>query len=383
MNMVEWTGIILAGGLGKRLHPVTADRPKPLVPVVGKPMIVYAIDLLKYAGVTNLVVVVKHMGEKIRTFLTKHDFGVSIEIPNVDPLDTADAVRKVSDYVTTDHFVVSMADIITNIHMAKYLKFKLEKGGIGAISLVSTDDPNRFGVIITDETDKIHSFLEKPGSIELYLSSMISTQNVHLHKNLINTGIYAFHRDILDILEKTPLMDFGKDVFPFLLENNYALYGYVARYYWQDAGNPEYYKYTNWDLLRKWAWPIVPPGKEVREYIWIDEDAIVPDLNKIAPHVSIGRGTHLNPNVRIETLSTLGQNISVEQNSIIKESVIWDNVRIGESCQIYSSIICENVEIGDNVSIEPNCVISSNCKINNGTHITTETQYQPQSKIGF
>ncbi len=383
MKMVDWTGIILAGGLGKRLRPLTTNRPKPLVPVVGKPMIVYAIDLLKYAGVKNLVVVVKYMGDKIRQFLSCNDFGVSIEIPDVDPLDTADALRKVADYVKTDYLVVSMADIITNIHMSQYLDFKIEKGGIGAISLVSTDDPNRFGVIITDQNNKIHSFLEKPGSVELYLSSMISTQNVHLHKNLINTGIYAFHRDILDILEKTPLMDFGKDVFPYLLENNYDLYGYVARYYWQDAGNPEFYKYTNWDLLRKWAWPIVPPGEEVEEYIWIGEHCIIPDPAKIKPYVAIGDGTHIAHNARIEKLSSLGRNVFIGQNSIIKESVIWDNVQIGQNSQINSSIICENAEIGDNVFIENNCVIASNSKIKSGTKITAGSQYAPYSEIGF
>ncbi len=278
--MVDWTGVILAGGAGTRLKPITEDRPKPLVPVVSKPMIVYAIDLLRYAGVKNVVIVVRHMGNQIRDFLKTQDLGVKIEVPNVDPLDTADALRKVSEYVKTEYIVVSMADIITNIHMREYLDFKLSKKGIGAISMVSTDDPKRFGVIIMNKENKIHSFLEKPGSVELYLSSMISTQDFHLHQNLINTGIYAFHREILDILNRTTLMDFGKDVFPYLLANDYALHGYIAKYYWQDAGSPEFYKYTNWDLLRKWAWPIVPPGDEVREYVWRGKNCTIPDLKK-------------------------------------------------------------------------------------------------------
>ncbi|MHA1650160.1 MAG: sugar phosphate nucleotidyltransferase [Candidatus Helarchaeota archaeon] len=381
--MVEWTGIILAGGLGKRLRPVTADRPKPLVPVVGKPMIVYAIDLLRYAGVKNLIIVVKYMGDKIRNFLANQDFGVTIEIPDVDPLDTADAVRKVSDYIKTEYLVVSMADIITNIHMAEFLDFKLKKGGIGAISLVSTDDPNRFGVIITDENYKIHSFLEKPESIELYLSSMISTQNVHLHKNLINTGIYAFHREILEILDRTPLMDFGKDVFPYLLENNYSLYGYIARYYWQDAGNPQFYKYTNWDLLRKWAWPIVPPGKEIREYIWIGFNSQIPDLGKIHQHVAIGNNTSIGLNTRVETLTAIGNHVKIGDDTLIRESVIWDNVQIGNHCQILNSIICENVEIGNDVIIEPNTVIASNSKVKAGTKVPAGQLFDPYSQIGF
>ncbi|NVM56297.1 MAG: NDP-sugar synthase [Candidatus Helarchaeota archaeon] len=381
--MVEWTGIILAGGIGSRLMPITADRPKPLVPVVGKPMIVYAIDLLLYAGVHNIVIVIKHMGDQIREFLAHQDFGVDIKIPEVDSLGTADAVRKVSDYVKTDHLVVSMADIITNIHLREFLDFKLERGGIGAMSLVDTDNPNQFGVIVLDQEHKIHSFLEKPGSVELYLSSMISTQNVHLHKNVINTGIYAFQREVLDILHRTNLMDFGKDVFPYFLENEYILHGYIAKYYWQDAGNPEFYKYTNWDLLRKWAWPIVPSGKEVREYIWIGDNCDIPNLNDINQHVAIGNNTRLGTNVHIETLTALGKQVEVGQNTQIRECVIWDNVHIGKDCRIISSIICENVEIGDDVLIEPNVVIASNSKVKSGTKITSGKQFSPHSEIGF
>ncbi len=380
--MVEWTAVILAGGIGSRLKPITADRPKPLVPVVGKPMIIYAIDLLRYAGVTNIIVVVRHMGRQVREFLADKDFGVKMEAPEVDSLDTADALRKVSDMIKTDNIIVSMADIITNVHLSQFLDFKLTKGGIGAISLVHTDDPKQFGVIVLDQDSKIHSFLEKPASVELYLSSIISTQNVHLHQNIINTGIYAFQGEIIDILNRTNLMDFGRDVFPYLLENNYALYGYIARYYWQDAGNPEFYKYTNWDLLRKWAWPIVPPGEEVRDYVWIGRNCTIPNLNDIHQYVSIGDDSHLESNVRIETLTTLGKNVKVGQNSRIRESVIWDNVKIGENCQVINSIICENVQIGKNVIIEPNVVIASNSIVKSDMKIIAGKQFPPHYEIG-
>ena len=382
--MVEWTGVILAGGIGSRLRPITSDRPKPLVPVVGKPMIIYAIDLLRYAGVHDVIIVVRHMGDQIRKYLANKDFGgVNIQIPEVDSLDTADALRKVGKYIKTDNIVVSMADIVTNIHLKEYMDYNVKKGGIGAISLVSTDSPNQFGVIVLDEKNKIHSFLEKPASIELYISSLISTTSVHLHTNLINTGIYLFQRQILDILNGTNLMDFGKDVFPYLLENKYDLYGYIARYYWQDAGNPLWYKYTNWDLLRKWAWPIVPPGKEVREFVWVGENSTIPDLKNLHQYVAIGNGTRLGNNVRVETLSALGNNIEIAPNTQIRESVIWDSVRIGQNCQILSSIICENVEIGDNVVIEPNVVLGSNSKVKAGTKIFAGTLFDPNSQVGF
>jgi len=380
--MDEWTAVILAGGIGSRLSPITSNIPKPLVPVVGKPMIVYAIDLLRYAGVSNIVIVVRHMGNLIRDFLAKRDFGIRIQIPDVDSLDTADALRKVSDLINTDHIIVSMADIITNINMREFLDFQLNKGGIGAISLVHTDDPKQFGIIVLDHGGKIQSFLEKPQSVELYLSSLISTQNVHMHRNVINTGIYAFHRDILELLSDTNLMDFGKDVFPYLLENNYALYGYIERYYWQDAGNPLFYKFTNWDLLRKWAWPIVPPGEEVKQDTWIGKNCSIPDIQNIHQFVAIGDDTHLSNNVTIGTLTSLGKSVTVGQNTRIKESVIWDHVKIGDNCQIVSSIICDSVQIGDNVIIKPDVVIASGSTVRSGTKIAAGKQFPPNSEIG-
>ncbi|MHA1266014.1 MAG: sugar phosphate nucleotidyltransferase [Candidatus Helarchaeota archaeon] len=379
--MVNWTAVILAGGIGSRLQPLTSDRPKPLVPVVGKPMIIYAIDLLRYAGVSNIIIVVKHMGDKIREFIKQQNFGVSIQIPDVNSLDTADALRKVSDLIETDHIVVSMADIITNIHLKEFLEFSLSKDGIGAISLVSTDMPSQFGVIVLSENHRINSFLEKPEAFELYLSSRISSQNYHLHRNVINTGIYAFSHEILDILNRTSLMDFGKDVFPYLLENNYALYGYIAKYYWQDAGTPKYYKYVNWDLLRKWAWPIVPPGTELREYIWIGENCQIPNLDNLQQHVSIGNNIQLGENVVIESLSALGNNIQIAENVKIKESVIWDNVKIGKNCSITNSILCENVILGENVVIEPDVIIASNSKIGHDVKITSGKIIPPSSRI--
>lgn len=379
--MVEWTAVILAGGIGSRLWPITANRPKPLVSVVGKPMIIYAIDLLRYAGVHNIIVVVRHMGEQIRRFLADKDFEVNVQIPYVDSLDTADALRKVGHLIDTEYIIVSMADIITNIHLKEFLKYSIEKDGIGAISTTPIDTPSQFGVVVVNEKNRIQSFLEKPDSFELYISSMLTTQDIYLERNVVNTGIYAFQREILEILDRTRLMDFGKEVFPFLLENNYPLYGYIANYYWQDAGNPQFYKYVNWDLLRKWAWPIVPPGKEIREYVWIEAEAVVPDLEAIDQHVAIGKRTRLGTNVRIQTLSALGNDVAIGDNTIVQKSVIWDHVRIGANCQILESVICEGVEIENDVIIEPNCVVGSNSNLKAGVKVRSGSHFPPNSII--
>ena len=372
--MTEWCGVILAGGKGTRLYPLTRDIPKPMITVTNRPMIHYAIDLLRYAGINKIIIVVKHFGDKIKTYVENIDWQVDVQVPNVDSLDTADALKKVSQFISSnENIIVSMADIVTNVNVKEFMEYSLNKNAFSTISMLSSDMPKQFGVIVLDQENKIHSFLEKPGVHELYVSSLATKHtSVHLHSNLINTGLYYFKNQILDILnENTSLMDFGKHVFPYLLENNYDLFGYIAKYYWMDAGNPKFYLYTNWDLLRKWAYPIVPLGEEVQEYKWIDEKNTckIHPSSKIDSHVVIGKNTNLNEEVVIENLSSIGNNVEIGNQSRIRESVIWDDVKIGSNCLVKSSVICNNVVIEDEVTIIDWSIIPPNSRVPKGIRI--------------
>ncbi|MHA1300785.1 MAG: sugar phosphate nucleotidyltransferase [Candidatus Helarchaeota archaeon] len=374
--MENFCGVILAGGKGTRLMPLTSNIPKPMISITNKPMIHYAIDLLRYAGIRKIIIVVRHLGEKIIEYIENIDWGIDwgmeIRIPNVDSLDTADALRKVSNLIDCEHIIISMADIITNINVKEFIDFSLKKDAFSTISLLSSDQPKQFGVIVLDSEHKIHGFLEKPGYGELYISSLVTKDSsLHQHTNLINTGLYYFKTEILDILNEINLMDFGKNVFPYLLENNYPIYGYLAKYYWLDAGNPMTYKYTNWDLLRKWAWPVVPVGQETEAYKWFENVETIKfekDI-RIDPHVAIGEKTKIGRSAVIETLSSIGRNVDIGENTHIRKSIIWDNVKIGKDCLIKNSIICDNVEIEDNVTIIENCIVSSRCKVKEKTKL--------------
>ena len=373
-SLTDWCGVILAGGKGTRLHPLTANLPKPMITVVNKPMVHYAIDLLRHAGINKIIIVVRHLGDKIKSYVENINWQVDVQVPNVDSLDTADALKKVSQYISSnENIIVSMADIVTNINIKDFMEFSLKKNAFSTISMLSSDMPKQFGVVVLDQESKIHSFLEKPGVHELYVSTLATkSTSVHLHTNLINTGIYFFKNQILDILtENISLMDFGKHVFPFLLENNYDLFGYIANYYWMDAGNPKYYLYTNWDLLRKWAYPIVPIGEEIQEYKWIEEKDTckIHSTSIIDPHVAIGKNTQLKEEVVIENLCSIGKNVTIGNRSRIRESVIWDDVNIGSDCLIKNSVICNDVLIEDEVTIIEWSIIPGNTTVPKGTRI--------------
>lgn len=377
--MEEWSAIVLAGGMGSRLLPLTSYCPKPMVPVANKPMIDYNLELLRNAGINGkIVIITKHLQKKIRDYFDKieHFSDLDIILPKVDPLDTADAVRKASNYIDTDRFIVSMADIITNIPLNDFMTFHQKKGGIASITLKDVPYPRDFGVIMLNQDSRILLFLEKPHPEELGLAVLTFSkkETIHLQSNLVNTGIYAFNHGVLDILESLhDLMDFGKHVFPYLARE-YGIFGYVRDYYWMDTGNPETYLYTNWDVLRRWAFPYFPKASWEENSIWWDDSkpelaprAQVKSPAAIGSAVKFGLGTVIGPH------TVLGNKVTIGENTTIRASVIWDQVEIGDNVRIDEAVICNNIIIPNDSKLAPGTVIGPNTRIETPL-ITTRNQ---------
>ncbi|TFG23540.1 MAG: NDP-sugar synthase [Promethearchaeota archaeon] len=373
----EWSAIILAGGKGSRLMPLTSEIPKPLVKVTNKPMIDYSIAHLIYADIKHIILALAYMGEDIKKHVkntwTPDKLGdVELECEIHDSKGTADAYRLLADNIDSENVVVSMADIVTSLPMKDFMSFHKEKNGIATISMKMVEShTSQYGVVLLDKNRKIYLFLEKPMPMELYLSSMAQRTDLFLHTNIINTGIYCFKKDIGDILHETGLIDFGGEVFPYLLENKYDLYGFVRDYYWMDAGNYQTYMWANWDLLRKYAWPISPNGEE------FDGVYVMGIINSgkeitIEKPTCFGDCVKLHNNVKIRELTSIGSKVTIGEDAIIEKSVIWDNVKIGPGCYINESIICNDCTIGNNVVLErvivpPYCKISSNNQLRDMT----------------
>jgi NDP-sugar pyrophosphorylase family protein len=373
----EWSAIVLAGGQGKRLMPLTSIVPKPLVKVTNVPMVDYAIAHLLFADINHIILALAHMGKELKEYInktwTKDKLGDSeLECEIQDSKGTADAYRLLTDQIDSEKVVVSMADIVTNLPMKRFMDFHSEKGGMATISMKTVESHvSQYGVVLLDANRKIYLFLEKPGPMELYLSSVSQREDLFLHTNVANTGIYCFKNKIGNILHETGLMDFGGEVFPYLLENRYDLFGFVESYYWMDAGNSTTYLWANWDLLRKYAWPILPNGVEY------DEIFIMGIINSgqniiIEKPACFGEFVQLENRVKIKELTSIGNNVTIGEDTIIEKSVIWDEIKIGAGCIIRESIICNNCEIAENVLLErviiaPYCKISSNSQLRDKT----------------
>ena len=373
----DWSAIVLAGGKGNRLMPLTSLIPKPLVKVTNVPMVDYAIAHLVFADIKHIILALAYKGDVLKDYIKKtwtpDKLGdVELECEIQESRGTADAYRLLTDNVDSENVAVSMADIVTNLPMKDFMNFHSEKGGIATISMKTVDShTSQYGVVLLDKNRKIYLFLEKPAPMELYVSSMAQRADLFLHTNIINTGIYCFNRNIGNILHETGLMDFGSELFPYLLENQFDLYGFVRNYYWMDAGNSTTYLWANWDLLRKYAWPILPSGEEY-DGIYVMGIINSGQNIEIQKPTCFGKNVQLENRVKIKELTSIGQNVIIGEDSVLEKSVVWDNTKIGAGCIITESIICNECEIGDNVVLERS-IIAPNCKIENNSQLRDET----------
>ena len=341
--------VILAGGKGTRLKPLTTNKPKPLVQVALTPMIDFAIRQIIKTGVKKIVIAVKYLGEQIRDYVTEKYSSEDLEIiiPDMDPVGTADAVRLVSDIIEGD-FIVSMADIVSNMSLQKMIDFFYSTDSYATISLKNIDFPTKkFGVILLDKEQNIEIFLEKPKPEEMLFTTLAFAYRPvsEFHQNLVNTGVYIFKHKVLEILENfKDINDFGQDLFPYLLQEKFKINGYVDDYYWMDCGNVRSYLWANWDILRGFVEGIIPPGDNING-IWRGENVIISKSANIIPPVVFGNNIEVEDNVTIGPFTIVDDNVKVRANSTIDHSVIWKYSEIGSGSFIEKSVICEKVKI--------------------------------------
>ena len=341
--------MILAGGKGTRLRPLTTNKPKPLVQVALIPMIDFALKQIHDTGIKKIVIAVKYLGDQIRDYVseTYSSDDLEIIIPDMDPIGTADAVRQVTDLIQGD-FIVSMADIVTNLPLQKMIDFFVTTDSYATISLKNIDFPTKkFGVILLDNDQNIEIFLEKPKPEEMLFTTLAFAYRpvAEFHQNLVNTGVYIFKHRVLEILDSfKDINDFGQDLFPYLLQEKFKINGYVDDYYWMDCGNVRSYLWANWDVLRGFVEGINPPGKNVNG-IWRGENVTISPTAKVIPPVVFGNDVRIEDNVTIGPYSVIADGVVVKENSVIDHSVIWRNSEIGSDSFIEKSVICDEVKI--------------------------------------
>src|ERR1700754_620771 len=228
----------MAGGEGTRLRPMTANQPKPMLPVINRPIMEHVLRLLRRHGLTETVVTVQFLAALIRNYFGDgEELGMSLYYATEDmPLGTAGSVKNAADRLRDDRFLVISGDALTDIDLTDMVRFHKENGALVTIGLKRVPNPLEFGIIIIDEDGRVQRFLEKPTWGQVF-------------SDTVNTGIYVMEPEVLERVAAGANVDWSSDVFPALLAEGAALYGYVADCYWEDVGTHESYLKAQADML--------------------------------------------------------------------------------------------------------------------------------------
>jgi len=350
------TGVILAGGFGTRLRPLTINIPKPMVPIANKPILHHIIKLLKKNGIKDLIIILYHQPELIKDYFKDGEkFGVNIKyIISDEDLGTCGATALAKEYLKDDFLVIS-GDILTDFNLSEIINFHLKKKSIATITLTRVSNPLQYGIVITTEDGKIVRFLEKPSWGEVF-------------SDTINTGIYILNPKIFDFVPEKKEFDFSKNLFPLLLKKELPIFGYISSGYWKDIGNVKEYKIAHEDIIKGQV-DIEIEGERASRIgsdIWMAEDCKIKNIKNLLGTVVLGNNVKIG-NSRIPN-SFIGDNVEIEDGVEISDSIIWENTKIKKECKISDSILCKKVFIDEKTTLEGENIVSDECNI--GKYVT-------------
>ena len=299
--------VVMAGGEGSRLRPLTIERPKPMVPIVDKNVMTHIIDLLKKHGITDIVVTVQYLANTIQeAFGDGEGFGVNIQYSLEEtPLGTGGSVKNAQEYLD-DTFLVISGDAMTDFDLTAIIKYHREKKAIATLTLYHVPNPLEYGVVILDETGHVRQFQEKPSWGEVF-------------SDTINTGIYVLEPKALDYFPSGKVFDFSQDLFPLLLKNGDPIYGYVATGYWTDVGSFQEYMRACADVLYGRIRLTEPIGRNIGGDIFVKEDVqIAPDAQLYGP-IYLGRGVQIKGGVEIHGPTVIRDDTIIDSHAFIEE----------------------------------------------------------------
>ncbi len=346
--------IVLAGGFGTRIQPLTNSIPKPMLPILNKPMMEHIIIKLRdQLGIKEIAVLLYFKPEIIKDYFKDgSDLGINITYfqPD-DDYGTAGAVTFAKEFLD-DTFIIVSGDLVTDFDFKKIEKFHKRKKSQFTITLTSVENPLQFGVVIADKNNRIEKFLEKPSWGEVF-------------SDTINTGIYIIEPEILKYIPYKKNFDFAKDLFPKLMQMDIPLWGYSIKGYWRDVGNPGSYRDVYKDIFKGLInLPFQGEATQIDNGTVYMEKNI--DLNKkikLEGTVVLGKNVKIAEGVTLKNCS-IGDNTVIKQHSEIIDSVLWDNVQVGKKVQLNNSVFCNDTIIKDEVKAPFGVIVAENCLIN-------------------
>lgn len=351
--------VILVGGEGTRLRPLTWKRPKAIVPILNQPFLEYLIDYLSGHGIKEIILAMGYLPDPIKNCLGDGaKLGVRLHYVMEDtPLGTSGAVKNAEAYLDED-FLVFNGDIVTGINLTDMISRHRESSSVVSIALTPVDDPTIYGVIETDEHDGVMRFVEKPSWDE------VTT-------NMINAGIYVLEQQILARIPAEKPSMFEHDIFPSLVKEGQPILGHPSDAYWIDIGTPEKYLKAHHDLLLKRG----------STYVRIDESSRVDPRARVEGPVIIGRKCFVAADARIKGPVVLGTGCIIDVGAIIEGAVLWERVDVGRRAKLIDCVVATGCQIQDRCHIPAGCVLGDNVKLKAGYEMSEGTKVEPDTVL--
>jgi len=330
-------GLILAGGKGTRLRPLTLNTPKPIVPVANAPFLLYQIDLMRSAGISEVILSLSYQPRKIEDLLKDGtDYGIGIRYAvEGTPLGTGGAFKNAEDHIDSTT-VVFNGDVLTDLDLSAVIARHKKVNAVATIVLTPVENPSAYGLVETESDGSVRRFIEKPGPDEITC-------------NTINAGVYVLEPSVLRYMPKDEPYSFERGLFPTLLERKERVESFVHDKYWIDIGTPRKYLEVHHDILAgRFSSRRVQPSM-------LDRSGLPPNVSVDNKSI-IDADVTIRPNVRIEN-SVIGRNCKIEEGAQIIDSVIWAGNTLDSASQVEGAILGKGCYVGRNVTLRPGVVL--------------------------
>jgi mannose-1-phosphate guanylyltransferase/phosphomannomutase len=356
--------VIMAGGEGSRLRPLTSNLPKPMLPLVNRPLMEHIVGLLKQHGFDEIVVTVAFLANAIRTYFGDgSELGVRMVYATEQvPLGTAGSIRNAMAELD-ERFLVISGDVLTDIDLSAIVDFHDERKALATIGLVAVENPLEFGIVIAQEDGAIDRFLEKPTWGQVF-------------SDTINTGIFVLEPEIFEYIAPDRAVDFSSDVFPQMLDEGCPLFGAVATGYWEDVGTLEAYVRAHKDVLDAKV-TVDVPGFRLDDGVWLGEGAeIHPDARVDGPAI-IGDYCRVEAGARLGEYTVLGTNVRVRERADLERVVVHDNTYLGPGVRLRGTVVGRACDLRGGVRCEEGVVLGDECFVGDNASLGAGVKVYP------
>ncbi len=368
MTHAPMQAVIMAGGEGSRLRPLTSNMPKPMLSVVNRPLMEHIIVLLRRHGFGDVVATVQFLSSVIRNYFGDgSDVGVSLSYATEEvPLGTAGSVLGARDLLAGTFLVIS-GDALTDLDLTEVVEFHRSKEAAATLVLKHVPDPLEFGIVMTDADARIERFLEKPTWGQVF-------------SDTINTGIYVLEPDVLDLIPVDEPYDFSSQLFPAMLDKGLPLYGFVTDAYWTDVGNTEAYLQAHLDVLSGQV-EVTVPGFELRPSVWVGEDVDVHPTARIEGPALIGDNSQVGAGAIVGGYSTIGANSIIGDDAVVGRSVVMEGAHVGPYARMRSAVLGRGASLDKGATIEEGAVVGDDVQIGAGAIVKPRVKIYPSRTV--